>query len=179
MSGELVVISHLRWVYVWQRPQQLISRLAPRFQRTWFVEEPWSTWVARPTLRTETHPTVERVWLDVPGEHEWHVPFSDPRAVGYADALRQLVGPSRERTVWLYTPMGLELARALAPARIVYDVMDDLASFAKAPPEMRERQTELLAQADIVFAGGRSLHEGIVDRRPDAHLFPSGVDPSH
>jgi glycosyltransferase involved in cell wall biosynthesis len=179
VNSELVVISHLRWVYVWQRPQQLISRLARRFERAWFVEEPWSTWVARATLRTERHPAVTRVWLDVPGEHQWHVPFNDPRAVGFADDLRELLGLRSRRTVWLYTPMGLDLARALEPARLVYDVMDDLASFAKAPPDMRERQAELLREADIVFTGGRSLQEGVVDRRPDAHLFPSGVDPDH
>jgi len=179
VSGELVVLSHLRWIYVWQRPQQLISRLAPRYERTWFVEEPWATWVAKPTLRTEEHRDVTRVWLDVPGEREWHVPFTDERAVGYADDLRALLGPSDDRTVWLYTPMALEIARKLDAASVVYDVMDDLASFAKAPPEMRERQDELLAEADLVFTGGRSLLEGVVGRRPDAHLFPSGVDPGH
>ena len=179
MTGELVVLSHLRWVYVWQRPQQLISRLAPRYPAAWFVEEPWATWVGRPTLRTESHDPVRRVWLDVPGEREWHVPFTDERAAAYGDDLRELLGPAGERTVWLYTPMALEIARALEPSFLVYDVMDDLASFAKAPPEMRERQTELLVEADVVFTGGRSLQEAVADRRPDAHLFPSGVDAAH
>ena len=177
-ADELVVLSHLRWVFVWQRPQQLISRLA-RSRRTWFVEEPWSTWVARPTLRTEEHPSVTRVWLDVPGEHEWHVPFTDARAAGYADDLVALLGRAAGRTVWLYTPMALELARALEPELLVYDVMDDLAAFAKAPPELRERQREALERADVVFAGGRSLHRGVAGVRPDAHLFPSGIEPEH
>jgi len=179
LTGELVVLSHLRWIYVWQRPQQLISRLAPRYERAWFVEEPWATWVARPTLRTEEHPGITRLWLDVPGDREWHVPFTDPRAVGYAEDLRQALGTARNRTVWLYTPMAPDVARKLEPWLRVYDVMDDLASFAKAPPEMRERQDALLAEADVVFTGGRSLQEGVADRRPDAHLFPSGVDAAH
>ena len=179
MTRELVVVSHLRWIYVWQRPQQLISRLAAQYERTWFVEEPWATWVARPTLRTEEHPDVTRIWLDVPGEREWHVPFTDSRAVGYAADVRELIGRGGDRTVWLYTPMALELARAVEPSLVVYDVMDDLASFAKAPPELRERQRELLAEADIVFTGGRSLQEGVAPFRPDAHMFPSGVDAAH
>ena len=177
-TGQLVVLSHLRWVFVWQRPQQLISRLAPHFDRVWFVEEPWSTWVARPTVRTEDDEHVTRVWLDVPGEHEWHVPFSDPRAAEYADMLVELLGPPVRRTVWLYTPMALDLARRLDPSLLVYDVMDDLASFAKAPPELREQQREALAAADLVFTGGRSLQAGVAADRPDAHLFPSGVDPA-
>ena len=130
-------------------------------------------------MRTEDHPGVTRVWLDVHGEPEWHVPFDDPRAAGYADALVELVGPASERTVWLYTPMALELARALDPTLLVYDVMDDLAAFAKAPPELRERQREALEAADVVFTGGRSLHRAVSEIRPDAHLFPSGVEPEH
>ncbi len=165
-------------MFVWQRPQQLISRLG-HGRRTWFVEEPWATVVGPPTLRTESHGDVTRVWMDVHGEPEWHVPFQDPRAAGYLDELVALLGPSADRTVWLYTPMALHIARALEPSLLVYDVMDDLASFAKAPPEMKERQREALEAADVVFTGGRSLHRAVAEVRPDAHLFPSGVEPEH
>ena len=177
-APDLVVLSHLRWIFVWQRPQHLISRLA-RGRPTWFVEEPWSTVVQRATLRSEEHPGVTRVWLDVPGESEWHVPFDDPRAEGYADELRTFLGRAPDRTVWLYTPMALEFARALEPALLVYDVMDDLASFAKASPALKRLQREALAEADVVFTGGRSLHDAVRTLRPDAHLFPSGVEPEH
>ena len=179
MAEELVVLSHLRWVFVWQRPQQLISRLA-RTRRTWFVEEPWATVVGPPTLRTEQQGDVTRVWLDVHGESEWHVPFDDPRATGYADALAELLGPpAGGRTVWLYTPMALPLARALQPSLLVYDVMDDLAAFAKASPDMKRLQRETLAAADVVFTGGRSLQRSVERERADAHLFPSGVEVEH
>jgi glycosyltransferase involved in cell wall biosynthesis len=178
VPDELVVLSHLRWIFVWQRPQHLISRLG-RGRRTTFVEEPWATHVARPTLRTEAHPGLTRVWIDVPGDREWSVPFTDPRAHGYAADLVELLGPPEGRIVWLYTPMALHLARALEPSLLVYDVMDDLAAFAKAPPELEGLQRETLEAADIVLAGGRSLHAGIAGARPDAHLFPSGVDPEH
>ncbi|MDP8911173.1 MAG: glycosyltransferase [Actinomycetota bacterium] len=177
-SEELVVVSHLRWVYVWQRPQQLISRIG-RGRRTWFVEEPWATVVGPPTLRTEEQPPVTRVWLDVHGEPQWHVPFDDPRAEGYVEDLLELLGLSPGRTVWLYTPMALHIAHALEPALLVYDVMDDLAAFAKAPPELAERHRQVLEEADVVFTGGRSLHRAVSAVRPDAHLFPSGVDARH
>jgi hypothetical protein len=51
-TDELVVLSHLRWHFVWQRPQHLISRLAAR-RPTWFVEEPIATSVDEPVLRWE------------------------------------------------------------------------------------------------------------------------------
>jgi glycosyltransferase involved in cell wall biosynthesis len=175
--SDLVVFSHLRWVFVWQRPQHLISRLA-RNRRTWFVEEPATGDVSEPALRVEEHGPVTRVWLEVPGD-ERHVDFGDPDAACYGDNLETLLGSEQGRVVWLYTPMAYELGRALDPEVLVYDVMDDLASFKGAPAALRFLQQQALRRADVVFAGGRSLHRSVASHRPDAHLFPSGVEPEH
>jgi glycosyltransferase involved in cell wall biosynthesis len=68
----------------------------------------------------------------------------------------------------------------LDPSQLCYDVMDDLASFAQAPEGLRLRQRRLLAEADVVFAGGRSLHRSVLEHRTgNCHLFPSGVDAVH
>lgn len=177
MPAELVVLSHLRWTFVWQRPQHIISRLATD-RRTWFVEEPLACDVAAPRLRTEDHGSVTRVWLEVPGEG--HVGFDHRGDATYASAVEELLGTSDDRTVWLYTPMALDMAMVLRPTKLVYDVMDDLASFKGAPAELRLRHRQALRQADVVFTGGRSLYRGVVAHRPhDTHLFASGVEPEH
>jgi glycosyltransferase involved in cell wall biosynthesis len=174
-----VVLSHLRWTFVWQRPQHLVSRLAAG-RKTWFVEEPLPVeGLDEPRLRTEDAGAVRRVWLEVPGS-PGHVCFSDPRAAGYEADLAGLIGPPGDRAAWLYTPMALPLAQALTPRVLVYDVMDDLASFRGAPPQLTLRQRQALKSADVVFTGGRSLQRSIVQRRPEqTHCFPSGVDPDH
>ena len=177
-SGDLVVLSHLRWNFVWQRPQHIVSRLARR-RRTWFVEEPWPAAVHRPRLRQEEHGDVTRVWLEVPGE-PGPASFDDPRAGDYADELAALVGTVPDRLVWLYTPVALPLVTSLQPSTLAYDVMDDLASFAWAPDALQLLHRQTLRSADVVFAGGRSLHRGVVQHRPEgAHLFPSGVEVEH
>jgi glycosyltransferase involved in cell wall biosynthesis len=177
-DAELVVLSHLRWTFVWQRPQHIVSRLAAG-RRTWFVEEPLAAGVDSPRLRTEQHGPVTRVWLEVPGD-AGHVGFDHHSAASYASALGKLLGRAEDRTVWLYTPMALDLAGALTPSALVYDVMDDLASFRGAPVELRLRHVQALRRADVVFTGGRSLHRGVVNHRPQrTHLFPSGVEPEH
>lgn len=176
--SELVVYSHLRWIFVWQRPQHVISRLAAGRRRTWFVEEPVVAEVERPVLRTEDHGTVVRVWLEVPGP-ERHVDFSDDAAWAYGARLREVLGRGDGRTSWLYTPVAYDLARSIGHDLLVYDVMDDLASFKGAPAGLRLAQAAALAAADVVFAGGRSLHESVRSRRPDAHLLASGVEPDH
>jgi glycosyltransferase involved in cell wall biosynthesis len=187
VQAELVVLSHLRWTFVWQRPQHIISRLATD-RRTWFVEEPLACDVAAPRLCMENHGSVTRVWLEVPGDGHGvpgdgpgrHVGFDHLGAATYAQAVQQLLGASENRTVWLYTPMALDIANALQPSKLIYDVMDDLASFKGAPAELRLRHRQALRQADVVFTGGRSLHRGVLSHRPQGtHLFASGVEPEH
>jgi glycosyltransferase involved in cell wall biosynthesis len=175
---DLVVLSHLRWVFVWQRPQHIVSRLA-RERRTWFVEEPVATpGIPAPQLRVEEHGRVRRVWLEVPSPAVRG--FEDGLAAEYARQLGDLVGAPTDGVVWLYTPMALPIARRLGPTTLVYDVMDDLSSFKSAPSELALRHRQLLRDADVVFTGGRSLYQGVLDHRSSGvHLFPSGVEPEH
>ena len=177
-QSDLVVLSHLRWTFVWQRPQHLISRLAAG-RRTWFVEEPLVTEVRRTQVRFEESGPVIRVWLEVPGPDR-HVGFDDDAADVYATDLPALLGENTSCDVWLYTPLALELGRSLHPSLLVYDVMDDLASFKGAPRELKLRHVQALKAADVVFTGGRSLHRSVSQHRVEgAHLFPSGVEPEH
>ena len=182
MQSELIVLSHLRWDWVWQRPQHLVSRLGSRCS-TWYVEEPLTPspdFTGRNRMNSTRVDGLNRAWLEIP-EQGHHVGFFDDVLPDYIGQLPGLVGPpAGERVVWLYTPLALELALALNPTTLVYDVMDDLAAFKDAPPELVVRQRQALRRADVVFAGGRSLHRSMVRQgRTDTLLFPSGVEPEH
>lgn len=183
MQSELIVLSHLRWDWVWQRPQQLMSRLskAPG-RKTWFVEEPLTPagGTAENRLNSVDVDGLTRVWLEIP-EQGRHVGFFDEVMPDYVEQLPKLMGePTGERVVWIYTPLALEAALALNPTTLVYDVMDDLAAFKDAAPELLVRQRQALRKAAVVFAGGRSLHRSVVKQgREDAHLIPSGVATEH
>jgi hypothetical protein len=188
-SPDLVVLSHLRWPWVWQRPQHVVSRLAEERAeagaRTWYVEEPVMGDVGEPELEREEVDGVTRVWLVLPSGSTAaaHPGFDDPAASGYGDLLAEALraaGRPAGPDVWLYTPMALDIARRLGAGRLVYDVMDDLASFQDAPPGLVLRQRRLLAEADVVFTGGPSLHRGVQPLRRDrVHLFRSGVETGH
>jgi len=186
-ATDLVVISHLRWPWVWQRPQHLVSRLARdravSGARTFYVEEPAVTDVSTPRLGTEIVDGVTRVWLEVPSGGSDLPNFDDPRARGYGHRLAELLvraGRGGRPDVWLYTPMALDLVRHVDPGRLAYDVMDDLASFRDAPRGLILRQQRLLSLADVVFTGGRSLHGTVLTRRRhNVHFFPSGVESEH
>jgi glycosyltransferase involved in cell wall biosynthesis len=93
---------------------------------------------------------------------------------------RWLAGRARRRLIlWFYTPMAVGLADDLSADAWVYDCMDELSAFDFAPAGLGRREDALLSRADVVFAGGRSLHAARRLRRPDTRLFPSSVDAAH
>ncbi len=174
----LVVFSHLRWDFVYQRPQHLLSRFA-RTRPVYFIEEPFYAPGAAPYLHL--HRPAPGVTVCQP-----HTPlpdggFSDAQAASLAPLLARLAAehPIESAVCWLYTPLALPLARLLRPRALVYDCMDELAQFDFAPPELIEREKILLDEADLVFTGGPSLYRAKKARRPDAHCFSSSVDAAH
>jgi glycosyltransferase involved in cell wall biosynthesis len=173
----LIVFSHLRWDFVYQRPQHLLSRLA-RHWRILYVEEPvfdagdpWAEMRAPLTGVTVLRPHTP---LTAPGFHDDQIPL-----------LSKLVGHAVEREklgrygVWLYTPMALPLLQKLQPHVLIYDCMDELSGFRHAPRQLVQRENALLKIANVVFTGGPSLHEARRHRHPSVHLFPSSVDRPH
>ena len=188
-ARDLVVLSHLRWTWVWQRPQHLVSRFANwRSQsgsRTWFVEEPLAADIDKPAIRHEELDGITRVWLEVPAStpDSKVLSFDSENAERYPELLAEFfasAGVPEGPEVLCYTPMALDLAQSLSPSTLAYDVMDDLASFKNAPAGLRLKQRRLFAAADVLFAGGRSLHESVgAVTSKHCHLFPSGVDVAH
>lgn len=85
----------------------------------------------------------------------------------------------RDYVIWYYTPMALAFSDHLEPACVVFDVMDELSAFANAPAALKDAEAALLARADVVFTGGRSLFEAKRHRHHNVHPFPSSVDVAH
>jgi len=174
----LVTFCHLRWNFVFQRPQQVMSRMASR-RDVWFIEEP---------LRTDGAPSigVEEV---LPGLRVCRPRLPDAGPSGFRpeqeEDLEKLIAPVlataevKDFVAWLYTPMATHLALALEPRAVIYDCMDELSAFLHAPPELLALERELLVHADAVFTGGQSLYRAKRDRHASVHCFPSSVDVDH
>lgn len=172
---DMVCFSHLRWGFVFQRPQHLLSRFA-RERRVYFFEEPLPH-NGPPTLKLERSP--EGVFVATP-----LLPpqLSEGDAVAVQKSLlEQLFVDERidRYVLWYYTPMALPFSRHLKPKAIVYDCMDELSAFAGAPPVLTERESELLDRADVVFTGGWSLYQAKREKHAHVYPFPSGVDVAH
>src|SRR5215207_9962129 len=144
-ASDLVCFSHLRWNFVFQRPQHLMTRFAAH-RRVFYVEEPLPDESgARLALQRD-----RRVTVVVP--HVSPADLASPPAL--TRRLRQLLDqlfaeqrigeamvPGRHSFVaWYTTPMALPWTNHLAPEVTVYDCMDDLSAFKGAPPEMAARE---------------------------------------
>ena len=169
---DVVCLSHLRWDFVWQRPQHLLSRCAQE-RRVFFVEDP-ILGAEQPRLSVSRRRN--GVVVCVP-----HLPEGADANAETSALLEQLLADQQvsEYVLWFYTPMAVPLAEGLTPRVVVYDCMDELSAFRGAPPELVELEARLLERADLVFTGGRSLYEAKRDRHPRVHLFPSSVDTGH
>lgn len=170
----LVCFSHLRWDFVFQRPQHLMSLLGETWPVLYWEEPIRGGQDAALELRTvSAHVTVA-----VP-----HVPAGlDPHQEEalLAALLDAHLAEATEPVIrWYYTPMMLGFSRQLPAACTVYDCMDELANFRFAPPELAVLEEELFAAADLVFTGGHSLYEAKKERHPSVHPFPSSVDVAH
>ncbi len=179
-SGQptLLCFSHLRWDFVFQRPQHLMSRFAEDMAVV-FWEEPLEIGEKEtPLLRVRRAETCPNVRIVVP-----HLPRGldeDERAA----ALKRLLdaysaGLSRPLVAWYYTPMMLPFSRELDSSVVVFDSMDELSKFKFAPENLLQLEQELIERADVVFTGGTSLFEAKKDRHDSVHLFPSSVDRAH
>jgi UDP-galactopyranose mutase len=175
----IIVFSHLRWNWVWQRPQHLLSRLAKRFPVI-FIEEPLPCEAGRVAHWSIEQP-VASVLVCTPFTTAESPGFNGSQLNELDILLDQLVTQLALRNilVWLYTPMALPLARRLKPLAMIYDVMDELSAFKGAPPELLEWEAEAYRCVDLVFTGGPSLYRAKCDRHPNVHCFPSSVDAAH
>lgn len=176
-TDRLVCFSHLRWNFVFQRPQHLLTRAAKEHP-VFFVEEPlYEDGRSKPRVDISEHPSGVTVVTPVLAA-----------GTSTSDAIRfqksmvdQLLGPdgAARTTFWYYTPMALTFTAHHEPDVCVYDCMDELSAFRGAPPELTRLERLLMEKADVMFTGGRSLYEAKRGKHPNVHAFPSSIDAPH
>lgn len=172
----LICFSHLRWDFVYQRPQHLLSRFATMFT-VYFVEEPFHDAAGEPTLSFT--PKADNLWIVRP-----HLPggISSEESERIQKNLldRFLKNKNLDDLIfWYYTPMALAFSGHIKPALTLYDCMDELSHFKNAPARLTAFENDLFKKADIVFTGGQCLYNYKKDKHNNIHAFPSSIDKKH
>jgi UDP-galactopyranose mutase len=176
--SDVITFSHLRWDFVFQRPQHLMSRFA-KTRRVFFVEEPiLHDAPFTPLLRVSRCEKTGVIVL-VPHVARGLSRFATEEA--QKTLLNQFCQENaiKRPIAWYYTPELYGYSKTLETAAIIYDCMDELANFRFASEQLPLLERDLMRHADLVFTGGRSLYEAKHALHPEVHCFPSSVDREH
>src|SRR5687767_13845435 len=171
---DMICLSHLRWNFVYQRPQHLMSRFR-KYYRVFFIEEPEYDAPSRYNAIYEDPQT--GVTVITP-----HLPDSakdDPQEKQALFDLFLELMDIKKMILWYYTPMAMEFTMHVQPELVVYDCMDELSAFKFAPPALRDMEKQLFKRADLVFTGGHNLYEAKKNAHTNIHPFPSSIDKNH
>lgn len=173
---DLVCLSHLRWDFVFQRPQHLLTRFA-RERRVFFIEEP--IFSDEPN-HLDVSPREGNLFVVVPQlSHETAQSHQVEATV--KNLIDQFFSEQNieDFVLWYYTPMAIPFSEHLTPLATVYDCMDELSAFKNAHPELLNNEKKLFGKADLVFTGGQSLYEAKRYQHERVFAFPSSIDAKH
>ncbi|HKO61963.1 MAG TPA: glycosyltransferase family 1 protein [Pyrinomonadaceae bacterium] len=176
VKPDVVCFSHLRWDFVYQRPQHLLTRCA-KDRRVFFVEEPK---FGNGSMRLEVRECKSGVRVVVP-----HLPAGLDSEVAVSAVLKDMIqrffsnNNISDFVGWYYTPMALSFTDHLKPVACVYDCMDELSAFKGADGRLQEYEKSLFDRANLVFTGGHTLYEAKKDQHRAVYAFPSSIDRAH
>jgi UDP-galactopyranose mutase len=176
-NAPLICFSHLRWDFVLQRPQHLMNRFG-RNQQIYFFEEYIPTEHHSPYLETHPYEGTGIVSIRPRLPRDWDEARREAGLRQLLDLMLRLNGINKP-LLWFYSPMMFGFARHVDAAAVIYDCMDELANFRFAPPNLKELEAELIANADLVLTGGSSLFFARRIQHDNIHLFPSSVEIEH
>lgn len=173
---DLVCFSHLRWDFVYQRPQHLLSRCA-RERRVFFVEEPI---YGNSSMRLDVRETESGVYVVVP-----QLPEGLCSEIAITAVMKEMIYrlfleyAIDDYVFWYYTPMALRFTSHFTPIASIYDCMDELSAFKDAHPELPALEKDLFRRVDLVFTGGQTLYEAKRNAHRAVYAFPSSIDAAH
>jgi glycosyltransferase involved in cell wall biosynthesis len=185
----VVILSGVRWDFLWQRHHAIATMFARAGYPTVFVE---TTGLANPrpgrsTLR-KVVARLQRARYGGPTSEKGlavYAPLALPPTYRVfrglnrryflpwvARDLLQITGPDPLIVAYPPTRTTLDLIPDLRPRAVLYDCSDDYEQFPGAPGDIADTERELLQLANLVSCTSRRLLEKVRPARPDA--FPSG-----
>jgi UDP-galactopyranose mutase len=173
---DLVCFSHLRWDFVYQRPQHLLTRCA-KDRRVFFIEEPI---FCNGSMRLDVREMEAGVHVVVP-----QLPDGLRSEIAINAVMKEMTRQLflehdiNEYVFWYYTPMAVTFTDHFNPVASVYDCMDELSAFKGADSTLPQLEKRLFKSVDLVFTGGQSLYEAKRDQHENVYAFPSSIDASH
>lgn len=165
---DMIVFCHLRWDFVYQRPQHLISRLSKKY-KILVIEEPIGK-----IHNSENEPEMFEISKSL---HVMRPRIDQINELGLY--MKKYLKDDHYPVAWFYSAAFVSVLDSIDFGTIIYDCMDELTLFKGASPELIQQEDYLLSAADIVYTGGKSLYESKKVKHDNVHCFPSSVDVEH
>ena len=165
---DMVVFCHLRWQFVYQRPQHIISRMSHNM-KILLIEEP----IGYDDNQENTANLIEI---------NENLTVLQPRVKdieSIANLLPLYIKNSNPDIGWFYSASFSPLLDFFEFETVIYDCMDELTLFKGAPEHLIHQEKYLMSNADIIFTGGKSLYESKKQHHDNVYCFPSSVDEPH
>jgi uncharacterized SAM-binding protein YcdF (DUF218 family)/glycosyltransferase involved in cell wall biosynthesis len=192
---DIVCISSVDWGFHWQIHQEIMSTLAANGNRVLFIE---NTGVRAPGVgdigrvrdrirnwwRSTKGFRLERDNLFVYSPLLLPLPYSRVarwfnRHLLFRPLRRWMaVTGFRRPIVWTFLPTqtARDLIRELDASLTIYYCADDFAASSHAARRIRRSETQLLAEADLVFVTSQKLFDRAREQTMHVHRFPAGVN---
>jgi UDP-galactopyranose mutase len=173
--SNVICFSHLRWDFVFQRPQHLLTRWA-NDANVYYIEEPeFGDYDTISLNKTKDG----NVTVLTPHLQNGMTESDTNRYVEML--LLQFIKLNKisDYIAWYYTPMAINYTKNLKPTLIIYDCMDELSGFKGAHPDLVRREKSLINMSDVVFTGGHHLFEHKKHLHDNIYPFPSSIDQDH
>ncbi|NDP28009.1 MAG: glycosyltransferase family 1 protein [Flavobacterium sp.] len=164
---DMIVFCHLRWQFVYQRPQHIISRMA-KTMKTLFIEEP---------LYDSENKSSGNIIVVDSMLHILQPNVKDIESI--ASVIPLYVRNKSIPFGWFYSASFSPLLEQINFESVMYDCMDELSLFKGAPEHLINQEKYLIANAKIIFTGGKSLYESKKQLHDNVYCFPSSVDEAH
>ena len=191
----VILLSSIRWGWLWQRHQELAVLFARAGYPTVFVE---TTGMANPSLNLASlRKVLDRI---LRSKHKGGKPSSREEGLTvYAPLvapptskvfrrlnrkifvprivrdLRRIAGPDPVVLAYAPTQTTLDILQGLEPRLTMYDHVDDYVRYPGVPQDMAKTERELLRRVDLVSCTSTALLEKVKPVRPDAMLNGPGV----
>lgn len=173
--SNVICFSHLRWDFVFQRPQHLLTRWAQDVSVYYFEEPVFGDYDTISLSETiDGNVTVLTPHLKSGMSEQEINKYVEILLLKFIKIYR-----ISDYISWYYTPMAISFTRNLKPTLIIYDCMDELSGFKGAHPELTKNEKALMNMSDVVFTGGHHLYEHKKHLHDNIFPFPSSIDQEH
>jgi UDP-galactopyranose mutase len=195
LKKQIICMSSTHWHFLWQRPQQIMSRLSREYN-VLFVDPPYPVTAAElsrgkgggvditgrlnhvsgslKVLSPHQLQEAETSGAGPSGRNALAHPVRDQ----IRQALQQLKW-NQPSLLWIYNPRAVTLAGQLDETGLVYDCVDSFTSFSWADPRTGQWEQELLGKANVVITSAAKLYERHRNCGKPLYLVSNAADFEH